>query len=260
MLTKWNAFCLPKGNTWHCFHAPTSSSTVQLLFCMHNLKRLVFTKQQGTSSDMRNSPPARLGGRQKWSADDHTGRSADYLQTTPALCDVTLELTGDIFFRLSRAKWETELGTGQGGDVMEPGLSHHLVSCYWKLMARDDCCANGSPRSAKPERHWKDNVPIKKLLRFASSWQSSSSRHLQGTEDKLRQRLEMMSAAVVGLFRAESQWKRAECPTHVWCSTFTAFIRLTATERLTFLLFTVSKDISSVALSQRSRMLLFVFI
>ena len=60
MLTKWNAFCLPKGNTWHCFHAPTSSSIVQLLFCKHNLKRLVFTKQQGTSSDMRNPPLQRV--------------------------------------------------------------------------------------------------------------------------------------------------------------------------------------------------------
>lgn len=56
---------------------------------------------KATRNELRYAQP---GGRQKWSADDRTGRGADYLQTTPVLCDVTLELTGDIFFLLSRAK------------------------------------------------------------------------------------------------------------------------------------------------------------
>lgn len=101
----------------------------------------------------------------------HTGPSADYLQTTPVLYAVSLELTGNIFFLLSRAKWETEPRSRERRGCDSPGVGE--PSSHFVLLL-----TNGWRRLSRFLLQWhkslirfKENVMSMKWKQFSSSWQ-----------------------------------------------------------------------------------------
>lgn len=136
-----------------------SMSTLPLLFSpqsfKHNNAHSVLAKQGKTRNNRRCVCPLQYvwqAGRNEAQMMTQT-RSADHLQTTPVLCAVTLELTGNIFFLLSWAKWETERGN-RTKEKMSASLTWAII-CY-KLMPRDDCLGSRAqrPQTRRTFKEW----------------------------------------------------------------------------------------------------------